>query len=551
MSVQPPKNGMTLFVGPNNSGKSLLLSELASRVTNPQMLSNNPFWVHGVTSESEGSGEEFLRWLTDRGHRSWRPQPGAPVQYRIGGDRSLTPDLMTTWWEHGRWDELQPLLMRAQWTDTRLQVEAQDGLWDFLEPGRSPVQHLFEDRNAEQAFSALMEQAFNIPIVVDRYGQSITLRVGNPNVTETAPPAPPEVVEAFRRLPTLAEQGDGFKSFAQLILNTMVRPAPVTIIDEPEAFLHPPQARLLGRLLAEMEGPSQVFVSTHSADFLAGVLDANNDRELALVRLDRSTGTPTARILQPRMVRDLLRTPLLRYSNIISGLFHDGVVLCESEGDCQFYAASFDVTKEPSKPENILFLHTNGKPRLAGTASSLRQCGIPTAVIADLDFLNSSAAVRSAVNVLEGSWEDVAADVKTLNDHANGTRTAVTVAEFRRAMNEVLGRARDGDSVPADVTRRLGELAKPASEWKHLKKAGLTTLNGTVAYTAAIRLSAALAHLGVFVVPVGELESWVPSVAAGDKKRWLTTVFEDGHHLSPNDQLKTLCAQIRAYLQDS
>ncbi|MEV0989569.1 hypothetical protein [Streptomyces sp. NPDC049949] len=44
------------------------------------------------------------------------------------------------------------------------------------------------------------------------------------------------------------------------------------------------------------------------------------------------------------------RTPSLRYSNIISGLFHDGVVLCESEGDCQFYAASFDVTKDPLRP---------------------------------------------------------------------------------------------------------------------------------------------------------------------------------------------------------
>ncbi|WP_150211773.1 ATP-dependent nuclease [Streptomyces venezuelae] len=539
---------MTLFIGPNNSGKSLLLRELSSHATNPQMVASNPHWVHGASAQNEGTAEEFLAWLADRGHRSWRPQEGASVQYRLGRGASVPAEMVSQWWEHGRWNELQPLLMRVQWTDTRLQVEAQDSLWDFLEPGSSPVQHLFEDRGAERAFSDLMEQAFGKPVVVDRYGQSITLRVGDPRVTKTVPPAPPQVVEAFRSLPAVQEQGDGFKSFAQLLLQTMVRPAPVTVIDEPEAFLHPPQARLLGRLLASMQGPSQVFVATHSADFLAGVLDAENDRELALVRLDRSTGTPTAKILEPSTVRELLRTPLLRYSNIISGLFYDGVVLCESEGDCQFYAASFDVTKEPAKPENIHFLHTNGKPRLARTANSLRQCGIPTAVIADLDLLNNGTAVRTAVSVLDGSWEDVAADVKTLNEHANAMRTAVTVAEFRKVTNEALGRARDNDPVPADTARRLGELAKVATEWKHLKKAGLTALNGTPAFIPAMRLTAALARLGVFVVPVGELESWVPHVPSGDKAKWLTQVFEDGHHRNPNDQLKTLCTQIRAYL---
>ncbi|MFF7617394.1 hypothetical protein [Streptomyces lavendulae] len=99
-------------------------------------------------------------------------------------------------------------------------------------------------------------------------------------------------------------------------------------------------------------------------------------------------------------------------------------------------------------------------------------------------------------------------------------RTAVTVAEFRKATNEAL------------------------------KKAGLTALNGTLAYPPAMRLTAALARLGVFVVPVGELESRVPSIPSGDKAKWLTQVFEEGHHLRPNDHLKTLCTQIRTYLQN-
>ncbi|WP_411105289.1 ATP-dependent nuclease [Streptomyces sp. cmx-4-9] len=547
VTIHPPKNGMTLFIGPNNSGKSLLLHELAPFVTSPGMVASNPHWVRTARSEAEGSGKEFLAWLKERGHRSWQPASDSAVQYRTGTGAALPLDMLSQWWEHGRWDQFSGLLTQAQWTDDRLRVEAQDSLWDFLEPGHSPVQHLFEDRDAERQFSDLMQQAFAEPVVVDRYGPSITLRVGDPQVAEGAPPPAPEVVSAFRRLPTVESQGDGFKSFAQLLLHTMVRPAPVVIIDEPEAFLHPPQARLLGRLLASMPGPSQVFVATHSADFLAGVLDAEADRELALVRLDRS-GTPTARVLEPGTVRELLRTPLLRYSNIISGLFHDRVVLCESEGDCQFYAAAFDATKDPAKPENTLFLHTNGKPRLTATADRLQQCGIPTAVIADLDFLRNSVDVRNAVTTLRGSWEDVSSDVKTLNDQANQSRTTLTVAEFRKQMNEAIGRASEGNPLPAAAASRIGDLVKASSGWKHLKKAGLSALNGTNAHGAATRLINALAKLGVFLVPVGELECWVPSISASNKLAWLETVFAQGHHLSPDPQLTSFCVQIRKHL---
>ncbi|MFJ3880863.1 hypothetical protein ACIPW5_25875 [Streptomyces sp. NPDC090077] len=134
MTVTPPKNGMTLFIGANNSGKSLLLRELSERATNPTMVSGNAHWVQDAQAENHGTSAEFLKWLSDRGHRSWCLQEGAPVQYRIGSGGSLTVDMVTQWWEHGRYNELRPLLMRAQWTDTRLQVEAQDPLWDFREP---------------------------------------------------------------------------------------------------------------------------------------------------------------------------------------------------------------------------------------------------------------------------------------------------------------------------------------------------------------------------------------------------------------------------------
>lgn len=57
--LNPPDSGMTVFIGPNNSGKSLLLRELAPRVTTPT--SSDWKWVTDVRSSGTGSGEDFLR----------------------------------------------------------------------------------------------------------------------------------------------------------------------------------------------------------------------------------------------------------------------------------------------------------------------------------------------------------------------------------------------------------------------------------------------------------------------------------------------------------
>ncbi|MFE2147485.1 hypothetical protein ACFXA3_38140 [Streptomyces sp. NPDC059456] len=45
--VAPPENGMTLFIGPNNSGKSALLRELSDRITAPST-TGNTFWIRQV-----------------------------------------------------------------------------------------------------------------------------------------------------------------------------------------------------------------------------------------------------------------------------------------------------------------------------------------------------------------------------------------------------------------------------------------------------------------------------------------------------------------------
>ncbi|MFF3920613.1 TOPRIM nucleotidyl transferase/hydrolase domain-containing protein [Streptomyces sp. NPDC001852] len=280
--------------------------------------------------------------------------------------------------------------------------------------------------------------------------------------------------------------------------------------------------------------------------FLTGVLDAQDARPLALVRLDRSSGSPRARDLDPDAVAELLRAPLLRYSNISSGLFYDRVVLCEAEGDCQFYAAAFDATRDHSAPhENTIYLHTNGKARLADTARRFRAFGIPTAAITDFDFLNDYGTVRSAMNALGGTVRDMSADLRTLNDYANAERSVPTIAGYRTQVNSVLSGRGDRPLTEA-VISKVSDLLKGSSGWGTLKKSGLNALNGDV-HDAAERLLKHTAAHGLFLVPCGELEQWVRSVPSGNKAQWLAEVFNGPKrwYQKPTPELQHFCQQIR------
>lgn len=118
--------------------------------------------------------------------------------------------------------------------------------------------------------------------------QTIPLHVGKaPDKSSYTIDRQDEYYDVVSKLPKLQEQGDGMRSFASILLHTFTSDYSITLIDEPEAFLHPPQARVLGKMLAKNNPNNrQLFISTHSEDFLQGLLDADNENVM-VVRINR------------------------------------------------------------------------------------------------------------------------------------------------------------------------------------------------------------------------------------------------------------------------
>lgn len=203
----------------------------------------------------------------------------------------------------------------------------------------NPVQMIYSDDALEKKLSDLFHEAFSERLIVNRGGGSkIPVHVGLPPVMDAGEDRVSKgYLQKLKKLPILQNQGDGMRSFAGILFDTFTSQKTITMIDEPEAFLHPPQARLLGRMLVKNKpNDRQFFISTHSEDFLKGLLDANSDY-VKIVRINRESNVNHIRILENEGVRLLWKDSILRYSNILSGLFHSKVVICESDTDCRFY----------------------------------------------------------------------------------------------------------------------------------------------------------------------------------------------------------------------
>lgn len=84
----------------------------------------------------------------------------------------------------------------------------------------------------------------------------------------------------------LHDQGDGIRSAVAVLASFIVNEHSLFLIDEPETFLHPPQARTIGQNIVELSQNRQCFISTHNIDFIRGVVDTDPSR-VKIIKIDR------------------------------------------------------------------------------------------------------------------------------------------------------------------------------------------------------------------------------------------------------------------------
>ena len=523
-TLQFEKDDIVVFVGPNNAGKSASLKEGASLV---KAKNKKGKVLKDLNIEKEGDEIELFQLLDTSttknydnpsqilyqgfGFNIWESSVKsifAEYTNGVGGLASLFVNILTT---------EQRLLAANPPQNIKLTTQAI----------QHPIHYLQKDDALEQRFSDYFRQAFGTDLIVHRNaGSEVPLYIGEKPVPKTGEDRVSSTyLRELEKLDLLHEQGDGMRSFVGVLLNAFISNHSILFIDEPEAFLHPPQARLLGKMLAkDLPSERQLFLATHSEDFLKGLLDANINN-LKIIRIQRDGSINKVSSLTSLDIDSIWNDSLLRHSNVLNGLFHSKVVICESDSDCRFFSAvlsaQFDNTG--SIAPDILFIHCGGKHRIPTAIKALKKLNVPIKVASDFDVLNDTNPLKEIFEDLGGVWTDIENDWKIVKMEIEQKRPEFLTVDIKKDIEKTFSSTTDR-IFPKEKINEIQRALKKASAWSEAKEVGKSYIPSGNATQAFERIQIKLKEKGFLVLEVGELESFVKSVGNHGPK-WVSEVL--------------------------
>lgn len=537
---------IVVIVGPNSAGKSKFLNELFHAVANYPSPPQYPGWISAIDLNRKGSIEQLDGWFSRRA-RLYRQSPEPHYAIFKHNGAQLTREAVQKAWTGSTFGNIQEFMVKYLPARDRGAIPLNNrAARNPVESPQDSIHYLWDSADDERAFSKLVEHAFGFGVSINRHDRGncgLLKGTPRPEYNDVIPTG--DALEWYAKLSPLDEEGDGVRAFVGILLEAVAGRPLMTIIDEPETFLHPRQQKLIGRYLAEETGPvGQIFIATHSADVLQGVLDAHGGRRVKIIRLEPRTWRYT--ILPPDRVRRLWSDPLLRYSRMLDGLFHRGLIMCEADNDSRFYEAHMDTHFSSSFDHDLIITHLDGKSRFAAALADLRAFGIPSAVIGDIDVLRESNKLRELVEAAGGDYAQIAAKVKLVNDEIQQMIGAPTVGTLRNVVAPLLKRVA-ASAISDDESTKIKEALKTRSGWKHVKLAGVPALPNTAG--SALEVLEFLLGLGIFLVPCGELESWYIGHETRKGAPYVTKILEDRRHENPPSHLRHFLEQLATYFE--
>lgn len=511
------------FVGPNNAGKSAALRDLDNSLTSANA---HRKVIPGVELRKTGNPAAITQMMQRNARRF--TESG---QIYLGGLGFRIPEQQIAhYWEH-EIGILKPFFRVFLSTEARINDSNPTEAIDYeIQDPHHPIHLLFADDRLETRISNYFRRAFGTDLILDRGGgRRLPLRVGirpQPNAGEDR--VSHSYVQRLRaQTEPLQEQGDGMRSFVSILLHLLAPGTPTLLfLDEPEAFLHPPQARLIGEFIArERPSGSQLFIATHSSDVLLGLLQATPEN-LRVVRLQRDGGINRTKELDKAQAREISADPLMKYSGVLSGIFHQRVIITESDADAMFYGALLDLPDVHGEvAPDVLFVQAGGKHRMAALAAALGALDVPVDVIADFDVLNDVATVRRLVQSLGGNSDRAAADAGPLKSAIEQHKPWLNSLEVANEISGIIAEAPSTGEFPRDLRTKIEAVFRKASPWDAIKVAGESAIPSGQPTTHYRSLRSYLSGIGFWIVPAGEVEGFCKAVG-GHGPKWTQRVLE-------------------------
>lgn len=196
----------------------------------------------------------------------------------------------------------------------------------------------------------------------------------------------------------LDDQGDGLKSFVSTFLSLKLDKSDILLLDEPEAFLHPPLARQLGEMIGEYRGEEKtIFIATHSVEILKGILSKNQD--VNVIRITQpQPNSNEIKVLDQAILNSIIQNPLLRVSRVLEGIFCEKVIITEAEADELVYQ---ELIEKIFPESGLFFAHGQNKQTLSTIAGLYQKIGVGYEIITDFDVLRVSSELNEFLSIMQ------------------------------------------------------------------------------------------------------------------------------------------------------
>ena len=417
--LKPKK--VNVFIGPNNSGKSRFLKELRDYLSGDmrelsiikEMKFDYPENFEKLDESyhlcgkmvKDLNGNWVLRAFSNKTNNAWTVHASFDSLYTkslhsFGGDwKDHFKNIIGNREESGFFEYLGPLFFQYLGTEERLTI-CKEQLDHGLDSNNTNYLSSFKfETMLLKELCQNVKRIFHKNIILDTQtlGDRIVFRVGDDfeYINGLFGNEQGDISRLFNEK-KLDDQGDGLKSYVSTFLSLNLKGSDVLLIDEPEAFLHPPLARQVGELIGDLGDEKQIFVSTHSVEVLKGILSKSSD--VNVIRITQpETYKNQINILDKGILKNIIQTPLLRVSRILEGLFCKKVVITEAEADELIYQ---ELIEKIFPQSGLYFAHGQNKQTLADIAELYHEIGIEYEIIVDFDVLRDSTEFYKFLKIM-------------------------------------------------------------------------------------------------------------------------------------------------------
>lgn len=547
-------NNITILVGPNNVGKSQTLHDIKNLLE----LGKNarPIIISEADFDFPNSFETFLSLLKTTesektvGNKLIRGLKSDMLSEEV---KDFPFEIYKTAYENinRRKNEIMGPFTKYFVTDLSssnrlLLASSVNAVNPELKNPANLLQALFLDTTKDSDLKQAFRSAFDMDIALD-YSSMLKLCFRIAKKMPQIPEDPRKAYPITNELAKIEEQGDGFRSLVGIILGLLFSKGRIVLLDEPEAFLHPAQARFLGKWIGDHKDiiDGQLIISTHNANFLSGILASG--QEVDIYRLNRIDNNTTFNKIPSDATKALFKNPLLSSQRVMESVFYRGVVVCEADADRAIYQGVATINHNSN--EDVLFIHSQNKQTLKTVAQLLKDANIPVALIADIDALNNELILNNMITsttnkpVPQSIIDNRKIIALSVNGKTDRQMLKALTTEVWYLYEQLVFHKHTLDGAKGALQR----ITKGITSWSEIKSKGIegfdTKIRGIV-----LQLIDELKKYGVFIVPVGELEGWL-DVGTKKKNKWIIPALEKIHSGDASPELIRFVGEILTYFK--